>query len=896
MSWVNDDILDALRMAESGGSHYDEKGNLTKSSAGALGAYQWMPKSAKDPGYGVESFDINDEAAQRKATRQYLEGIQRHNPSWTREQVLQAYNWGPGNVDKFLSGKRQDVPKEAREYAGKVLSFLPKTESVSPEIAGSIPRVATESFTSMVNSVPELVESISIDSEVPAYNFSKKKVIDYDSTSTVDLVEALFSGMTSMSSLPLALAQFISNLFIKYEGKDQKTMKKLIKKDVENNFPKYPSYFGVPAYHQGTETVPDTNHMPISPEQRLAIIGGGSQQAMPNPYTSKPAPNWMQTYQPHVMQPQPAVMEPGLGQQAPEGMPAMGGKGGPNKSDMLDRRPTIAERDKFSYAFNRGTDTVPAMLTPGEAVIPREAAQHPAFKPIIKEMINTGRQMQDVQYYSDGEEEVKDRPDPLRNWKRIMKFLGGGWNDDWGNKNKNNNVPLPDQEEVEYINPVQKFGPEPLNREERFDTPISEFGPEALSNQPTVEPRDDKKFINPIQKFGPEKLNAVQKKVEEEGSTFEDITNWIENNLGFTKQDAYRALAYYIGGRISGGSHKGSLQWAGQTIVKENQARQSTGQGANQQLTYLKSVAEKRLAENLYTSEGARKIRNALASMDANAIYAALNNPENINKAAEMMDLSDPQSMRLKDGIDQEILYRGYDNNWYKLTEEGYEQVSRIDYENFSGDIRDNMFGKINRIFEGYNKSGRTGDDNTITSGSKLDKLTKMFGIKDEGDFRSQIMAYAKERNLDEVVLSNRVNDLLNIIPEGSNLTGSSLAAALSMIEVEQGRDADLGKLSNLRQPIVDQAIVDAGGKGQLGELLRLVDEKLWNTFDPEDKKKENPLKYTASTIPPETLNKDIAEADISDAVRARIQAMPNPYWKYVYLYAAKNNLLEGMK
>ena len=40
------------------------------------------------------------------------------------------------------------------------------------------------------------------------------------------------------------------------------------------------------------------------------------------------------------------------------------------------------------------SDTVPAMLTPGEAVIPREAAQHPDNKPIIAAMIDQGREMQ----------------------------------------------------------------------------------------------------------------------------------------------------------------------------------------------------------------------------------------------------------------------------------------------------------------------------------------------------------------------------------------------------------------------------------------------------------------------------------------------------------------------
>jgi hypothetical protein len=38
-----------------------------------------------------------------------------------------------------------------------------------------------------------------------------------------------------------------------------------------------------------------------------------------------------------------------------------------------------------------GTDSVPAMLTPGEAIIPAAAAQNPANKPAIDSMVNEGR-------------------------------------------------------------------------------------------------------------------------------------------------------------------------------------------------------------------------------------------------------------------------------------------------------------------------------------------------------------------------------------------------------------------------------------------------------------------------------------------------------------------------
>ena len=52
--------------------------------------------------------------------------------------------------------------------------------------------------------------------------------------------------------------------------------------------------------------------------------------------------------------------------------------------------------DGTNMAYAGGTDSVPAMLTPGEAVIPAAAAQNPNNKPMINSMINEGRQANDM--------------------------------------------------------------------------------------------------------------------------------------------------------------------------------------------------------------------------------------------------------------------------------------------------------------------------------------------------------------------------------------------------------------------------------------------------------------------------------------------------------------------
>lgn len=148
-SWITPNIIDAIKQTESGGKHRDAQGNLITSPAGALGAYQWKPSSARQPGFGVQPFDVTDEAAQRKATGEYLAGIQKVNPNFTQEQVIQAYNAGPErmkqyvaniNVPDQISGQKP-LTKETQEYDDKVLKAAGLKEwGVTPKfVSGNVP-------------------------------------------------------------------------------------------------------------------------------------------------------------------------------------------------------------------------------------------------------------------------------------------------------------------------------------------------------------------------------------------------------------------------------------------------------------------------------------------------------------------------------------------------------------------------------------------------------------------------------------------------------------------------------------------------------------------------------------------------------------------------------------
>lgn len=146
-TWITPELLDSLRMVESGGD------NSAISPAGAIGEYQWMPDSAANPGYGVAPFDPRDPEAARQATAQYLTGIQKAY-GWGPEQTLQAYNMGPNALSQVLEGKR-DMPEETVNYAGKVLGGVSGETEAPPEYISSTGNTVVDSVLSDMYKVPK---------------------------------------------------------------------------------------------------------------------------------------------------------------------------------------------------------------------------------------------------------------------------------------------------------------------------------------------------------------------------------------------------------------------------------------------------------------------------------------------------------------------------------------------------------------------------------------------------------------------------------------------------------------------------------------------------------------------------------------------------------------------
>ena len=128
-------LLSAVNMVESPHS------NSAKSGAGAGGPMQFMPPTADR--YKV---DINSVESSYRGASNYLKDLLKMFDG-DMENALRAYNWGEGNMQNYLkygSGMKKEngkwqkgyfadkpMPKETREYSGKVMGYMGGSSGVS---------------------------------------------------------------------------------------------------------------------------------------------------------------------------------------------------------------------------------------------------------------------------------------------------------------------------------------------------------------------------------------------------------------------------------------------------------------------------------------------------------------------------------------------------------------------------------------------------------------------------------------------------------------------------------------------------------------------------------------------------------------------------------------------
>ncbi|WP_440863093.1 transglycosylase SLT domain-containing protein [Symbiopectobacterium purcellii] len=125
-----DGVIDAIRKVES------SDGKHLYSRAGAVGEYQIMADTGRELGLRIDSQvdeRLNPEKS-RAAVTIYLSKLL-NKYKGNLDDTLMAYNWGPTNVDQWIAqgrgdgfkdkdGKWRPVPKETRDYAGKIYDAM----------------------------------------------------------------------------------------------------------------------------------------------------------------------------------------------------------------------------------------------------------------------------------------------------------------------------------------------------------------------------------------------------------------------------------------------------------------------------------------------------------------------------------------------------------------------------------------------------------------------------------------------------------------------------------------------------------------------------------------------------------------------------------------------------
>ena len=118
-------ILSKIATVESSNTHMTD-GKLTESSKGALGKYQLMPETAKQPGFGVKPIPDLRKASEEEHARfaqDYYDAMLKEFDG-DEEKALAAYNGGhkavKDAVKKDPENWKQYIPAESKKYIEKV--------------------------------------------------------------------------------------------------------------------------------------------------------------------------------------------------------------------------------------------------------------------------------------------------------------------------------------------------------------------------------------------------------------------------------------------------------------------------------------------------------------------------------------------------------------------------------------------------------------------------------------------------------------------------------------------------------------------------------------------------------------------------------------------------------
>jgi len=392
---------------------------------------------------------------------------------------------------------------------------------------------------------------------------------------------------------------------------------------------------------------------------------------------------------------------------------------------------------------------------------------------------------------------------------------------------------------------------------------------------------------------------------------------------GLTKQDIMKGLLYYALGLASGGSHGGSLRWAGAQVLNEKieASKLAAKQGftVKEQFTTLSSQAEKRIEDGYYTPEGERRVRNAISNMDPGALYSEMNRAENMDAASLLIDKSSGEDMMLKTGLTRERVFKGAKNDGYykevydsngRLT---YVPVDMTLYEKYSADIKDNWEQDVRNHYKEY-----VSVDGTAEDSRKIQILKDYFGINSPSEFWSAIAPFSERNNTREHKVLQGLDKLLNAFDSTNNVpkpkvTGEgkleegesylSVDALLSSVKIPGNELPDATKIMGINSNEIDQAVIDLGGLDNTNKLMenadRIVLEQraIFDKGEGEDFTPEHVAKKYVQLN--NSITEELKKVNITKEGKKRLEDMRsilakgakinNSYWKLLFLLHAHN-------
>ena len=115
------DLINKIMMKESGGRRFDKNGNLLEGPqtkyGTAKGEMQVLDSTARDPGYGIRPARAGDADDLARVGREYFgKMLDKYGDP---KLAAIAYNWGPGNTDKWLMAGADPakLPRETQKYS-----------------------------------------------------------------------------------------------------------------------------------------------------------------------------------------------------------------------------------------------------------------------------------------------------------------------------------------------------------------------------------------------------------------------------------------------------------------------------------------------------------------------------------------------------------------------------------------------------------------------------------------------------------------------------------------------------------------------------------------------------------------------------------------------------------